>query len=364
MDDGQVLVVGAGPAGLAAGYALTRAGHRVAILEQGACVGSAWNELYDSLRLHTGKHLSTLPGLAFPPDTQLFPTKSDFIRYLRAYAERGDLPIQFGCKVTRAARTERGWSLETSLGRFEAGRLVLATGIIGNPTCPRWPGLESFRGTIVHSVRYRNPASWKGRRVLVVGTGNSGAEIAAELGRAGVATGVAVRNGAHVMPLLLLGVPIQYWSHVIERLPRPVRQALAKTVGVAGRVLRGRPVIPRPPWSPLDRPPIIGFGLTDAIRSGQVTLYPEIRGFTERSVTFIDGREAPFDAVILATGFRAAVEFVEGRFATDARGFPAANGVRCADLPGCFVIGHRYAAVGALANIRRDAALLAREMKA
>ncbi len=365
MDCEGVLVVGAGPAGVAAGYALSRAGHRVTILEQGQTPGAAWLQLYDSLRLHTGKHLSSLPGLAFPRGTPLFPTKQDFIDYLRAYVEHHRLPIRFGCRVQSARRAASGtWSLETSLGRIVSQRLVLATGIISHPASPRLPGLEDFRGTVLHSVHYLNPTLWKGRRVLVVGNGNSGAEIAAELGRAGVTTGIAVRTGAHVMPLRLLGLPIQYWSHLIERLPRPVREFLARAAGAIGGLVRRRPVIPRPPWSPLARPPIIGFGLPEAIREGQVTLYPDVRELGSTFAVFTDGKEAAVDAVILATGFRAALDFLEARFETDGKGFPAATGVRCNELQGCYVIGHRYSAVGALTNIRRDAARVAKAVTA
>lgn len=166
------------------------------------------------------------------------------------------------------------------------------------------------------------------------------------------------------MPLRLLGLPIQYWSHAIERMPRPVREVLARITSTAGRLIRGRPVIPLPPWSPLDRPPIIGYGLPDAIREGRVTLHPEIQSLAPRAVTFADGRVERFDAVIAATGFRAAVGFVRERFTTDERGFPATNGIQSTELPECFVIGHRYAAVGALANIRRDAVLLAKKARA
>jgi cation diffusion facilitator CzcD-associated flavoprotein CzcO len=351
--------VGAGPAGLAAGYGLTRGGFRTTILEQGPAPGAAWQDLYDSLRLHTGKHLSALPGLGFARGTPLFPSKREFIGYLHAYADRHRLPIRFGCRVEEARWAGGRWRLETTQGALESTRLVLATGILSNPFTPRWPGLDGFRGTVMHSVGYKNPSRWIGRRVLVVGTGNSAAEIATELGRVGVTTGIAVRTGAHVVPLRLFGLPIQYWSHVIERLPRPVRELLARATAAAG-VVRGRPVIPRPPWSPLDRPPIIGFGLPDAVRSGLVTLHPDLHAFGDQSVTFADGREEPYDTVILATGFRAAVGFLREKSRTDARGFPAAEGVRCSDLPRCCVIGHHYAAVGALANIGRDATLLAR----
>lgn len=363
MTDTDVLIVGAGPAGLAAAQALTRAGTGAVILEQGAGPGASWRDLYDSLRLHTGKHLSALRGLSFKRSTPLFPSKQDFIDYLETYAETHQIPVRFGCQVQEAIHEKGLWALRTSQGTMTARRLVLAAGIISRPFTPSWEGCEKYKGTLIHSILYRNPSRWKDQRVLVVGTGNSGAEIAAELARAGIRTGVAVRSGAHVMPLRLLGLPIQYWSHAIERMPRPARELLARITARAGRLVRGRPVIPLPPWSPLDRPPIIGYGLPDAIRDGRVGLHPGILRFDDWSVTFTDGTEERFDAVIAATGFLAAIEFLRGRFATDRRGFPIANGVRCVDLPSCYVIGHRYAAVGALANIRRDAGLLAQVVR-
>jgi cation diffusion facilitator CzcD-associated flavoprotein CzcO len=238
----------------------------------------------------------------------------------------------------------------------------VATGMIGNPHRPKWTGMDRFTGTILHSIEYKNPEPWSGQRVLVVGVGNSGAEIAAELAESGAEVSISIRAGAHVMPLVLFGVPIQYWSLLLERLPRGIREGLARFSGTITRLRRGPPVLPVPSWSPLEKPPVIGFRLPEAIRQGKVTLRPDIQSFETGSVLFVGGERAAFDAVILATGFRASVGFIAEKFERDARGFPKSAGVRCTDLPCCWVMGHRYAAVGALANIRRDAALLAKEL--
>ena len=294
----------------------------------------------------------------------MFPSRRDFFEYLGDYAKRFDLAIENGCEVRQAKWEGTAWKLETSTGLRRAAGLILATGLISNPYRPNWPGMESFGGEIFHSVAYRNPQSWIGKRVLVVGVGNSGAEIAAELAEAGVKVTISIRTGAHVMPLVLFGLPIQYWSMVLERFPKVMREALAGMTGALNRFRKGPPALPVPPWSALDRPPVIGFKLPQAIRAGKVRLHGEIERFGPGKAIFKDGAEEPFEAVILATGFRASVGFIQERFEKDERGFPRTEGVRCVDLPHCWVLGHRYAAVGALANIRRDAKRLAREIAA
>ena len=359
-----IIVIGAGPAGLAAARQIQQAGLPVTLLERGSGPGESWRNLYDSLRLHTGKHLSGLPGLSFPRSAPLFPSRADFLKYLEDYSRHLKLPVVTQCEVKRAKWNGEAWILETSQKEWRAQGLVLATGLMSNPARPAWPGSENYRGEIVHSIEYRNPDRWLGKRVLVVGVGNSGAEIASELSEAGVDVTISVRSGAHVMPLVLFGLPIQYWAAILERFPRGMREALARMTGALNRFRKGPPALPVPPWSALDRPPVIGFKLPEAIRAGKATVQGEIGRFGPREIIFKDGAEERFEAVILATGFRASVGFIEERFETDERGFPRTEGVRCVDLPRCWVVGHRYAAVGALANIRRDAKKLAQEIAA
>ncbi|HSL70568.1 MAG TPA: NAD(P)/FAD-dependent oxidoreductase, partial [Longimicrobiales bacterium] len=203
------LIIGAGPAGLATSRELSRRGIRHLVLERGPAPGFCWSAAYDSLRLHTGKHLSTLPGLRFQRGTPIFPARDDFVRYLREYARKFDLPVEFNAEVTAVTRNG-GWNVRTASGRWSAQTLVFATGIMSNPVLPTWPGRDTFLGTVMHSVEYLRPAPFRGRRVLVVGVGNSGGEIASDLAHAGVDVSIAVRSGANVVPRELAGVPIQY----------------------------------------------------------------------------------------------------------------------------------------------------------
>lgn len=356
----DAVVVGAGPAGLATSHELAHRGLRHVVLERGDVVGYTWANLYESLVLHTGKRMSWLPGLRFPDTYPTFVPRAGFWRYLLDYAGRFQVPVLTETAVTRAAPAGGGWRVETADEAFEARALIVATGIVANPVTPEFPGQSSFRGSIMHSVGYRHPEPFLGHRVLIVGVGNSGGEIGAELARAGVAVTVAVRSGANVVPRELFGVPIQYLAHYVRRLPRPLRLAVVGAVQRLTRLRRGPPVLPRPAHGPLDAIPLIGFHLVDAIRAGRVAVRPGVAAFSAAGVRFTDGREEPFDDVILATGFRPALDFLPEGLARDAKGFARrADRVTSADFPGLFFVGHNYDATGGLWNIHHDAPLAA-----
>jgi cation diffusion facilitator CzcD-associated flavoprotein CzcO len=358
----DVVVVGAGPAGLATTRELAARGIDARLLERGDRIGYSWANLYDSLTLHTGKHLSALPGLPFSRATPVFPTRLHFLEYLERYAERFALRADAGVEVLTATPPENGghWRLETTQGEIEASAVVFTTGIIANPILPEVPDRERFRGRVLHSVEYRRPDSFAGKRVLVVGVGNSAGEIGSELAGAGAEVTVAVRSGANVVPLTLFGVPIQYLSFTLRKLPRSVQDLVVAAVGKITELRRGAPVLPKPPYSPLDAIPLIGFHLVDAIRAGRIHVAPGIDRFTEHGVVFTDGTAADFDDVILATGFRAAITPLRGQVRCDARGFALrSDRVTSADLPRLYFVGHNYDATGGLMNITRDAPLAA-----
>jgi cation diffusion facilitator CzcD-associated flavoprotein CzcO len=230
---------------------------------------------------------------------------------------------------------------------------------------PSVSGRELFRGRVLHSAEYRRPEGFVGRRVLVVGVGNSGGEIGSELASAGAQVTVAVRSGANVVPLSLAGIPIQYLSFAMRALPAGARRALASGVGKLTELRRGKPVLPKPPYGPLDAIPLIGFHLVDAIRAGRVTVRGAIAGFTDEGMRFADGRAEPFDDVIFATGFTPALAPLGTIVRTDAKGFALrSDRVTSADHPHLYFVGHNYDATGGLYNIRRDAALAAARIAA
>ncbi len=362
-----IVIVGAGPAGLAAAQALLARNVPVRVLERGPDVGHVWRNLYDSLRLHTGKHLSALPGLRFDRATPLFPHRTDFVRYLERYRERFRIPVDCNVDVLEVQPPANGggWTLHTSGGTITAGGLVMATGIVSCPRMPALPGRDQFAGRVLHSVEYRRPEPFVGRRVLVVGCGNSGGEIGAELANAGARVSVAVRSGANVVPLTLLGLPIQYIAFALRPLPKRARQAIAAAVARVSEARRGPPVLPRPPHGPLDAIPLIGFHLVDAIRAGLIDVRASLVSLTRSGVRFSDGTEEEYDDVILATGFDAAIQPLGERVSRDARGFARrSDRVTSAELPALWFIGHNYDTTGGLQNIGRDAPLIAERVMA
>ena len=355
-----VVVVGGGPAGLATSAELRRRNIHHVVLERGETVGHSWANLYDSLTLHTGKHLSALPGMAFDRRVSLFPTRRDFVAYLSRYVEVLELPIETGRAVTSIERAGDEWRVHTAKGTIMARDVVMATGIIASPRVPAVPGRERFRGRVMHSIEYRRPAGFAGRRVLVVGVGNSGGEIGSELAHAGAKVTMAVRSGANVVPLRIAGIPIQYLSFAMRGLPAGMRRGIAGVVGRITELRRGKPVLPKPAHGPLDSIPLIGFHLVDAIQAGKVAVRSGLAELTERGARFTNGVEEPFDDVIFATGFTAALGPLGSLVRTDAKGFAMrTDRVTSADQPHLYFVGHSYDSTGGLYNIKRDSAIAA-----
>ena len=332
------------------------------MLERGDTIGHTWVHLYDGLVLHTGKHLSALPGLRFPSSTPLFPTRGHFVDYLRRYAERFDVPVQTNADVRSIGREDDTWIVELGDGRsMRSQTVVVATGIVSNPYVPEIPNQAHFKGRVLHSVDYRRPGPFANQRVLVVGAGNSSGEISAELADAGAQVTVAIRSGARVVPRALLGIPVQYIGAVLDTLPPPVlRSAMRITSALSGR-FRGESPLPPPTDNPCAAVPLIGFHLSDGVKSGRIQLKRGLLAFTTDGVRFSDGSEQPFDTVILATGYRAALGMLSGSVTLDRCGFGARqNRVISVDSPDLYFVGHNYGPAGGLRNIARDARLAAR----
>jgi cation diffusion facilitator CzcD-associated flavoprotein CzcO len=356
-----VIVVGAGPAGLAVSQQLGERHVRHCVLERGDTVGYTWAHLYDSLTLHTGKHMSHLPGLPFPRSAPLFLPRHDFWEYLRRYARSFGLPVETHCAVEEIGRADGGWRVRTRGGPVAAAVVVVATGIVANPRTPHFPGQQSFQGRIIHSAAYRHPAPFIGRHVLVVGVGNSGAEIGSEIARAGGRVTMAVRSGANVVSLTLAGLPIQYVAYWIRKLPRPVQESVVALVRLVRELRHGAPPLPRPPHSPLDAIPVIGFDLVNAISAGLVDVRAGVAGLTPDGARFTDGTEGRFDSIILATGFTAALGPLGAQIQRDRQGFARRRDrVVSLDQPELYFVGHNYDATGGLYNIDRDARLAAK----
>lgn len=332
----QVVVVGAGPAGLAVAHELARRGLVYRVLERGR-VGEAWYHHYDRLCLHTVKQVSALPGLPMPAAYPRFPSRAQFLAYLQQYARHFALRVDEGVELCGAAFDGSCWRLDTSRGTLEASVLVMATGIWSAPVRPAIPGEERFDGPILHSRDYRNPQPFTGQRVLVVGAGNSGSEIAVELAEHGVATAIAVRGGVAFVPEPPSAVAVRLGAWLMRTLPRPLAERLLwrRDFGHLG--------LPLPPGSPLDHFPVVGYELPEAVAAGRVGVYPGLARLAGGVAHFDDHRSAPFDALILATGYRPALDPVAHLLTFDGHGRPVLDGYGRAQTNSRLVcVGYSY----------------------
>jgi cation diffusion facilitator CzcD-associated flavoprotein CzcO len=367
-EETDTLVIGAGPAGLAVCACLRKSGVPFIALERGERVGWAWKGHYERLHLHTARDHSALPHRKFPADFPQYVPRLCFLEYLDAYARDLDVQPRLGEEVVRARRAEAGWETRTKRGGvFLSRRLVVATGYNRVPVVPRWPGQEGFRGEVLHSARYTNGEPWRGRRVLVVGIGNTGGEIAIDLHEHGAEPTIAVRSPVCVVPRDFLGSSTQVTAILMNWLPLAVRDRIGRLVswlafGDLSSLGLGRPASGPAALLARGRIPLIDIGTIGLIRRGLVRVAPGVERFEPEGVVFTDGSKRPFDAVILATGYRPQLEdFLEcPRAVLDEGGYPRGPEAG-AEAPGLYFVGFRNApgGTGHLRQIARDAPSLA-----
>ena len=369
MNDTRIdaVIVGGGPGGLAVSQQLGARNISNLVLERGDRVGWMWDKAYESLRLHTGKHLSSLPGMSFPLGTSLFPTREQLTAYLHDYADRFRLPVRTGVEATGLEGADGAWTVATSAGLVETKAVVVATGIMSSPVVPAFPGLSLYSRTVIHSAKYKRPGAYLEQSILVVGVGNSGAEIASELAEAGVTVALSVRSGATVIPRSIAGIPSHYLGWPMSLLPERLRRQAVRHTGRLGSLLRSGPAsLPRKrDVGGCNYQPVIGRSILEHIRAGRVRVLPGAAEFTRDSVRFTDGSEWRGDTVILATGYRAAMEWMGVYGARDECGFgERQDRVQSAKYPDLYFVGHNYDVPGTLYNIRVDSKRIARRIAA
>ena len=365
----EVLIIGGGPAGLATAGCLQRRGVAARILEQGPDVAHSWARYYDRMRLHTGKHLSNLPNMPFGRRYPLYVDRDALVRYFRDYARRFDLAICANEQVIAVERAaDGGWRVTTDRQVRHTPALVVASGSFDNPVRPSLPGAEGFGGPIRHAAEYRNPASLPGQRVLVIGAGNSGTEIAVELADAGRAVTLAIRSGINIVPRDYLGIlPIQYLGFIVRRLPRRLARRLAARTEAQSMRRLARTGVPKAPYPTPSQVPVIGLDLLDRIRRGQVAVRGGVARLAPGQVEFSDGTSAPCDAVLLATGYAPAIDFLRPLNADPATLIPP-TGVASPTEPGLYFVGAHRTTQGQLYLIGREegpeaARLIARQLR-
>ena len=181
MQAADILVIGAGPAGLATSACLRREGLEHVLLEREGTIAPAWNRHYERLHLHTTKTYSGLPMMPWPKAAPRYPSREQVVQYLQSYSREHKIVPRLGVAVRAIKRTGNRFIVDTSDGVFSPRFVVMATGYNGVANLPSVPGWDSFRGTAIHASAYKNAATYRDKCTLVVGCGNSGAEIALDL---------------------------------------------------------------------------------------------------------------------------------------------------------------------------------------
>ena len=366
--DTDILVVGAGPAGLAVAAALIARGHRPTVIEKGAQVGASWRAHYERLHLHTVKEHSALPGMPYPAADPRYVPRQRVVDYLDAYAARAGIAPRFGVEASAIVPAEGGgWRTTTRDGKEIRSRVVVVTTGANNvPFVPDIAGQDAFAGEILHSRGYRNAAPFTGRRVLVVGMGNTGAEIALDLAEQGVAVALSVRSAVNIVYRDVLGRPTQKTTLLLWRLPTALGDVLARwlcdvTVGELARYgLRRSAISPLRELREHGHTPVIDVGTLGRIKAGAIAVYPGIRRLEPSGAQFVDGRSAPFDAVVLATGYRSGIAtlFPQSAVPLDENGLPNQPVGRGA-LADAYFVGFDMRQPGTLRTIAGEAGIVA-----
>jgi len=245
---------------------------------------------------------------------------------------------------------------------------VIASGYNRRPVMPKWPGRDAFQGTLVHSGEYRNGVPYRGKRVLVVGIGNTGGEIAIDLHECGATSvDICVRSPINVIPREFLGTPSQVTGILLSYLPRPLEYFLSRRLARFATGDLSRYGITWPAISPAEsvnkygRVPLIDIGTIDLIKRGAIGVVPGIERFTPEGVVFVDGQERQYDSVVLATGYRPRLEeFLEDAHdLTDESGYPVPTAGESARA-GLYFLGFANPTTGFLRQIAMDAQKVAR----
>jgi putative flavoprotein involved in K+ transport len=341
------------------------------VVEKATAPAVSWRNRYDNFRLNTNGFLSHLPGQRIPLTAGRWPTKEDMVRYFDRYVRQQNITLELGCEVNRIDRTAGGWLVDTSSGQVRTAAVVLATGKYRTPAVPPWPGLDQFAGELVHSVDFRNAWPYQGRDVLVVGAGNSAADIAVQLaGNGARKVWLAVRTPPHLVRRAIGPIPSDMFLELFARVPARVVDPL---IARLNRLLFGDLSVygfRRPPLGlkatveQRGRIPTLADELVDAVRARRVEVVAAVAAVDSGRVILGDGTAVAPEVIVAATGFNTDLDGLVGHLGVlDEHGEP--HGGFASHLgDGMFSIGYGIPPNGPLRAIRLAATPLAGEVAA
>ena len=307
----RLAIVGAGPGGLCAARWLQDQGLDFDLLDRNPDAGGIWDirfpgsPIYESAHFISSKTLSGFRDFPMPDDFPDYPGHRQVLAYLQAYADKHGLraKAEFNTSVKQARPDGDAWALELASGeqRQYVG-LIVATGLQWTPKPPEIPG--RFDGEAYHSSAYHSAGQVEGKRVLVVGAGNSGCDIAVDACTRAAATFLSLRRGYWIIPKHVFGVPADVFGHKGPQLPywleRPILETLLRLL--VGDVRRLG--LPAPDHHLFQTHPILNSQILHALSHGDLSIRPDLKAFDGRAAVFADGRREDVDAVIFATGYR------------------------------------------------------------
>jgi len=372
--DHDVVVIGAGHGGIASALALQDRGVAAVVVDEADQVASRWQARYDRLRLNTSRPTSHLPGRRYPKGTPMFPTRDHVVEHIQGRARAAGLELRLGTRVERLSRGNGSWTVETGDGEIDARQVVLATGYENEPLIPDWGGRERFAGDLIHSAEYRNADRFRSRRVLVVGAGSSGMEIAHDVATGGAAkVWLAVRTPPTIMSREGPGgLPGEWIGTALLHFPTGFGNALARFGSRQDFGDLSEYGLPVPQEGLMTRfrrdgtvPAIVDKEVVEAVKQGTVEVVGAVESLDSAGAILAGGSRVEPDAVICATGYRRALEPLVGHLAVlDDHGWPTAAAPKPA-APGLRFVGYtsRPGALGfTTRQAKRSAKAIAREV--
>lgn len=310
----DVVVIGAGQAGLASGWHFKQQGLNALILDEQSQPGGNWHHYYDSLELFSPAAYSSLPGLPFPGAPGHYPVRDEVVRYLKEYADLFQLPILQDTQVVRVDQEDGGFQITTANGQRRVARaVVVASGAFSRPYIPDVPGLENFSGAHLHSAEYRNAEAFSGQRIVVIGAANSAVQIAHDLAKVATVT-LATREPIRFVAQRILGADFHFWL---------------KWTGLE-----------KTRWLSDQSTPVLDDGTyIKALKAGYFTQKAMFTQTTSTGVIWTNGQHERVDTLVFATGFRPNLPFLEGLPVMDDRGRVMQRDGLATHVPGLYFVG-------------------------